>query len=98
MKHLFKERITKMGSLISLITVTAMLALFSLALPEFLASFYGRVFAVVWASMAIFVFIAHARRMSEGHRRYIPYFSSKVVDARTTKKREERRSVRFLRG
>ncbi|HMM21857.1 MAG TPA: hypothetical protein PKA10_14155 [Selenomonadales bacterium] len=98
MKQLFKQRMTRMGSLISLITVTALLALFSLALPEFLASFYGRVFAVVWASMAILTFIAHARRMSEGHRRYIPYFSSRIVDDRTAKKREERRAVKLMRG
>ncbi len=68
---LFKERISKFGSLISLVAVTAMLALYSLSLPEFLASPVGRAFAAVWAVLAIVIFVAHARRLS-GQRRRLP--------------------------
>ncbi len=64
MATLFKERISKFGSLISLVAVTAMLALYSLSLPEFLASPLGRAFAAAWAALAIVIFFAHARRLS----------------------------------
>ena len=63
MKKLFKEKVSRFGSLISLIAVCAMLMLFFLALPETLTSTAGRVFAVTWALMAILVFTAHARRI-----------------------------------
>jgi hypothetical protein len=67
---LFKERISKFGSLISLIALTAMLALYSLSLPEFLASPLGRAFAAVWAALAIIIFLAHARRLSGRRQRF----------------------------
>lgn len=96
MKALFKEKISKFGSLISLLAVTAMLAVFSLALPEFLASAAGRFFAGAWAVIAIGVFIAHARRLSDGHKRY----PAKLFRAAGGKagRREEKRTPRIMRG
>jgi hypothetical protein len=75
MVTLFKARVSKFGALISLIAVTAMLALFSLALPEFLISTAGRVFTGVWALTAILIFVAHARRIAGERRRVLPYFA-----------------------
>ncbi|MBP2652293.1 MAG: hypothetical protein H6Q74_3118 [Firmicutes bacterium] len=66
---LFKAKISRFGSLVSLVGVTAMLALFALALPEFLSSVAGRVFTVVWSMVAIIVFVAHARRLTIEQRR-----------------------------
>ena len=92
MKPLFKEKVSKFGSLISLVAVTAMLALFFLALPEALVSVWGRVFAAVWALSAILVFTAHARRLSaEGH--HYPHHIAAVRDSRA-KKQIERRLLR----
>jgi len=96
MKQLFKERVSKFGSLISLIAITAMLAVFSLALPEFIASTAGRVFAVVWALTAIIVFIAHVNRMSVQHRQYyLPRLPAAKKDVRTQK---AIRTQRVMRG
>ena len=91
---LFKQKISRFGSLISLIAVTAMLALFSLALPEFLLSVTGRVFTVAWAVMAIIVFVAQVRRLN-GEKRRIPMDFVKALDERADKK--SRRSDRFRR-
>jgi len=92
LKALFKEKVTKFGSLISLIAVTAMLALFFLAMPDALMSVWGRAFTVVWALTAILVFVAHARRLSGESRRYRPYLAD-VRDVRS-KKQSERRLMR----
>lgn len=90
---LFKQKISKFGSLISLVGVTAMIAMFSLALPGFLASTNGRLFAVAWAVIAIVVFIAHINRVSTGERRnLVPYLSGHKKDMRT--ERHERRYIR----
>ena len=61
MRSFFTEKGSRFGSLIGLIAVTAMLAIFLPAFPGFLASFYGRCFAVIWAIVAILAFTAHAR-------------------------------------
>lgn len=93
-KSLFKQKISKFGSIISLMGITAMLSLFSLALPGFLTSTTGRVFAVGWALISIVVFIAHTRRISSGKKRaVVPYLSGHKKDARVL--RQERR---YLRG
>jgi hypothetical protein len=93
MKVLFKERVSKFGSLVSLIAITGMLALFFLALPETLVSASGRIFAAVWALAAILVFTAHARRLSREHRHYPAYLGG--IKVTSGKKQGERR---FLRG
>lgn len=64
MKPLFKEKVTKFVSLLSMITLLALGGLFALALPQFMISTAGRVFAAVWAVVAIFIFTAHARRVA----------------------------------
>ncbi|MEG6584602.1 hypothetical protein [Dendrosporobacter sp. 1207_IL3150] len=96
MKQLFKDKVSKFGSLISLVAITAMLVLFSLALPEFIISTSGRVFMVVWAVTAIIAFIAHVTRINNHRPRYqLSRFSVKK-DARTNSKLA--RTQRFMRG
>jgi hypothetical protein len=92
----FKERISRFGSLISLIAVTALLVIYSLSLPEFLASLPGRVFAVAWAVMAIVIFVAHARRLSGQRRR--PPAMARTARTRRLPQKDERRTVRPLRS
>lgn len=72
MRTLFKDKTSKIGSLTILILLTAMLAIFSLALPELLFSTTGRIFAAIWSLMAIVVFIAHATAISVDRRHYVP--------------------------
>ncbi|MDT8900585.1 hypothetical protein [Anaeroselena agilis] len=77
MTGLFKERSSRFGSLVSLIAVTAMLAVFFLSLPVFLVSFPGRTFVAAWSVVAIVILIAHARNVAGlRHRRPITYSSS----------------------
>jgi hypothetical protein len=94
MRPLFPEKASKIGSLISLITVTAMLTVFSLILPEFLVSTVGRIFMVVWALTAIFVFVAHTRRISLERRPLPLSFVKEVKDIRTKKKEPKHRMMR----
>lgn len=82
--------------MVSLIAVTAMLAVYSLSLPEFLVSPLGRAFAVVWAAMAIIIFVAHARRLSE-RPRPLPALYRSYARGRLPHK-EAQRAVRPLRG
>ena len=96
MKALFKDKSSRLGSLISLIAVTAMLAFFWLALPEFMTSTVGRFFAAGWAILAIVVFLAHARRVRTESPRQVPFFA-KPEELRL-KAKSGRRSSRFLRG
>lgn len=92
-KILFKQRMSKLGSLVSLVGVAAMIALFSLALPGFLASASGRLFAIAWAVIAIVVFIAHINRVSNAQRRnLVPYLAGHKKDMRAV--RQERRYMR----
>lgn len=92
MKTLFRNKVSRFGSLISLIAVTAMLALFFLAMPDALVSVWGRAFTVIWALIAILVFTAHARRLS-GESRQFPHYTAAVKDIRA-KKQVERRLMR----
>ena len=93
MRGLFKEKGSRFGALVSLAAVSAMLALFFLALPEALVSVSGRVFAAVWALTAMFIFIDNVRRMSIPRLHYPRYWM--VGKDNRLKKREERQ---FLRG
>jgi hypothetical protein len=91
---LFKEKISKFGSLLSLIVITSMLALFSLALPGFLISTTGRMFAVLWAVLAIGVFIAHIHNFTPDRRRQmLPYLAEHKRDVRLSKQEKK-----YLRG
>ena len=94
MPRLFRDRISKFGSLVCLVAVTAMLALFSLALPEFLVSTAGRLFAAAWVAVAILLFVTHAWRVVGERRRRTAVI--RLADSRP--KKEASRSVRALRG
>lgn len=86
MGQLFKEKTSKFGSLLSLTAMTAMFVVFWLAVPEFITSPVGRVFAVVWAIIAIVVFIAHAKRMTIERKKYaMPRLNSVKKEMRTRK-------------
>lgn len=69
MRMLFKEKISKFGSLISIVALMMMLTLFSLFIPEMITSVAGRVFVILWAVIAIVAFIAHARTIKAVKRR-----------------------------
>lgn len=90
MRKLFKEKVSKFGSLTSLILLTTMLAVFSLALPEFLFSTSGRIFAVIWALLSIAVFIAHATRISIEQRHYMPAWKIKQAMRRKPVQKQKR--------
>lgn len=92
MRKLFKQKISKFGSLTSLILLTTMMAIFSLALPEFIFSTSGRIFAVVWSLLAIVVFIAHATRLSVEQRQYIPAWKLKST-LRTKPVQKQKRAM-----
>lgn len=97
MSRLFKEKTSKFGSLLSLTAMTAMFVVFWLAVPEFITSPVGRIFAVVWAVIAIVVFIAHAKRMTIERKKYtIPRLASVKKDMRTQK--SVRNANRLMRG
>ncbi|MGI6093192.1 MAG: hypothetical protein GX348_00935 [Veillonellaceae bacterium] len=97
MSRLFKEKTSKFGSLLSLTAMTAMFVVFWLAIPEFITSSVGRIFAVVWAVVAIVVFIAHAKRMTIERKKYtIPRLVSVKKDMRTQK--SVRNANRLMRG
>lgn len=91
MKTYFKAKISRFGSLISLIIISAVLALFSLALPEFLLSTTGRIFAILWALIAIIICIAQVNRLNTS----TPRFTAKtpVVRYPTTNKSEKIKKV-----
>ena len=97
MSRLFKEKTSKFGSLLSLTAMTAMFVVFWLAVPEFITSPVGRIFAVVWAVVAIVVFIAHAKRVTFERKKYaIPRLSSVKKEMRTQK--SVRNANRIMRG
>lgn len=73
-----------------------MLALFSLSLPEFLASSPGRAFAAVWAALAIVIFIAHSRHIA-AQRRRLSLLGRSAGRPRSAQK-ETQRAARPLRG
>lgn len=88
MRALFKNKVSKFGSLISLIALSGMLMIFFAALPQFLASTPGKVFAVVWGLMAASAFVFHFSRLRV--RREVPQAVMAVntgagKDARTKK-------------
>lgn len=97
MNQLFREKTSKFGSLLSLTAMTAMFVVFWLAVPEFITSSTGRIFAVVWAVIAIVVFIAHAKRITNERKRYtIPHLESVKKNMRTQK--SVRNENRIMRG
>lgn len=98
MPRLFKDRSSKFGSLISLVAVTALLALFSLTLPQFLASTAGRVFAAAWAGVAILLFVAHVRRVASDRRRRPGVLGEFRGRRQAPARKEAARTVRVLRG
>lgn len=73
MKPLFKTRISKFGSLLSMTAIVAMLMVFSLVLPEFIASTAGRIFSGLWAVTVLVVFVAHMTRLGDNRKKgYLP--------------------------
>lgn len=68
LKRLYKTEKSRFSSLLSLVFLVSMVLVFLMVLPEFLSISAGRIFAGLWAVMAIFVFTAHAREMSTERR------------------------------
>lgn len=65
-KRLFSGRQSAFGSLVSLTIVTFFGVLYCLALPGFLTSTVGNVYAMLWAAMGITVALAHGRQLFQG--------------------------------
>lgn len=63
-----------------------MFTLFSLFIPELIASVAGRVFVILWAMLAIIAFIAHARRIKSVERRQ-PQLRAMLKKEEHTRKR-----------
>jgi hypothetical protein len=59
-----KTKKGRFSSFLSLAFLAGVVLTFLVGLPEFLSITAGRIFAALWAVMAIFVFTAHAREMS----------------------------------
>ena len=72
-----------------------MLTLFSLFMPELIASVAGRVFVVLWAMIAIIAFIAHARTIKSVGRH--PYYRLKAMTQKEERTRNRIRPERLLR-
>ncbi|WP_371361476.1 hypothetical protein SRRS_28730 [Sporomusa rhizae] len=92
----FKDKTSKFGSLISLIALSAMIAVFAANLPFFLQSTIGQVFAGFWMIFALVMFAAHTVRLSgERQRRaaIIPLLAG-PKDARTRKSIHRMRAMR----
>ncbi len=93
----FKEKTSKFGSLISLIVLSAMIAVFAANLPVFLQSTIGQVFAGFWTIFALVMFASHSVRLSSERQQraaIIPLLPGSK-DART---RKSIRRMRALRG
>lgn len=73
-----------------------MLTLFSLFIPELVTSVAGRVFVVLWAIMAIVVFVSHARSMKLVREQ--SYHSQMIMkkERRTSKKARPEHLMRGL--
>ena len=52
----------------NIVAAAAMIAVFILAMPELLSTFTGRIFAGIWAILAIAVFWAHTSQFAEQQR------------------------------
>lgn len=93
----FRQKTGKFGSLISLLSLTAMLILFSVNVPVFLNSTAGQIFAGAWAVFSLIMFSAHCIRLAERQERHVPMapLAAGPKDART---RKNIRMVRAMRG
>jgi hypothetical protein len=91
---LLKEKTSKLGSVFSFMAVSLLIVLFFLALPEFFLSTTGRMFVVLWAFVAICVFLAHGRRISMRRRRVRASLSA----VHTKRTHSTPKSKRLLRG
>ena len=73
-----------------------MFTLFSLFIPELIASVAGRVFVILWAMLAIIAFIAHARRIKSVERRPSQLQSMLKKEEHTRKRIRPERLMREL--
>jgi hypothetical protein len=94
-KNFFKQKVSKFGSLISLLVLAAMLTLFSLFIPELITSVAGRIFVVLWAIMSIIAFVAHATSIRL-EREYPKY--SQLIMKKEGRTRKKARPERLMRG
>ncbi|MDF2569429.1 MAG: hypothetical protein K0R55_1033 [Sporomusa sp.] len=95
----FGDKTGKFGSLVSLIALSALLMLFAVNFPAFMASTAGQIFAGLWAVFALVMFSAHIVRLSVKRKHHVENLPFMAVagkkDIRTQKKN---RMVRAMRG
>jgi len=92
----FRNKIGKFGSLVSLLLLTAMLALFATSFSVFWSSTAGQVFSIFWVAFVIVMCTAHTIRLSAREERPLPVIALRAgsKDARTRKSARMMRTVR----
>lgn len=65
----FAQRTSKLGSLVSLCALSAMLMLFVANLPMFVGTEVGKVFAGIWLAFAVIMVISHTNRLLSAYGR-----------------------------
>lgn len=68
MNNRYRCKGSQFVSSMNIVAAAAMIAVFILAMPEFLSTFTGRIFAGIWAVLAIAIFWAHASQFAEEQR------------------------------
>lgn len=90
----FKNKISRFGSLISLIALCAMITLFVINFPIFMSSDLGQIFAGIWSGFAIIMFVTHTVRLLSERRQSALIVSPGHKDARTRKNVPRVRAMR----
>ncbi|VBB08733.1 Hypothetical protein LUCI_4011 [Lucifera butyrica] len=98
MKRLYKKRNGKFVSLVSLIALSAMLAIFFLALPEFLVSKAGVALAVFWIFTAMLVFTAHSVRLGTLEKQKQVHMSRLMIEKELQNLRRGNKPLRRMHG
>ena len=68
MNNRYRGKSSQFVSSMNIVAAAAMIAVFILVMPEFFITFTGRIFAGVWAVLAIAVFWAHISQFAEEQR------------------------------
>lgn len=97
MRRKGKRKISKFGSLLSLITLASMFLLFCVCIPNFMVSTAGLIFVGLWAFLASLSFVAHGNSLkARDERQYIPLYGIKKNGRTPIKKVHPTGSMRGL--
>lgn len=90
----FKNRTSKVGSLVSLIVLSAMIILFAAHFPVFMGSDVGRIFAGIWIGFSVIMFVSHTVRLLGERRQRVEKMYHGFKDVRTRKNVQQVRAMR----